>query len=99
MGYLESDKKQELFANYGKSNTDTGSAESQIALFSYRISHLTEHMKQNKHDYGTQRSLLRLVGKRRRLLDYLKKVDIERYRAIIKALNLRKSPRTVCAPR
>ena len=59
MGYLESDKKQELFANYGKSNTDTGSAESQIALFSYRISHLTEHMKQNKHDYGTQRSLLR----------------------------------------
>ncbi len=90
MGYLESDKKQELFANYGKSNTDTGSAESQIARFSYRISHLTEHMKQNKHDYGTQRSLLRLVGKRRRLLDYLKKVDIERYRAIIKALNLRK---------
>lgn len=90
MGYLESDKKQELFANYGKSNTDTGSAESQIALFSYRISHLTEHMKQNKHDYGTQRSLLCLVGKRRRLLDYLKKVDIERYRAIIKALNLRK---------
>lgn len=90
MGYLESDKKQELFANYGKSNTDTGSAVSQIALFSYRISHLTEHMKQNKHDYGTQRSLLRLVGKRRRLLDYLKKVDIERYRAIIKALNLRK---------
>ena len=90
MGYLESDEKQELFANYGKSNTDTGSAESQIALFSYRISHLTEHMKQNKHDYGTQRSLLRLVGKRRRLLDYLKKVDIERYRAIIKALNLRK---------
>ena len=93
MGYLESDKKQELFATYGKSNTDTGStgsAESQIALFSYRISHLTEHMKQNKHDYGTQRSLLRLVGKRRRLLDYLKKVDIERYRAIIKALNLRK---------
>ena len=99
MGYLESDKKQELFANYGKSNTDTGSAESQIALFSYRISHLTEHMKQNKHDYGTQRSLLRLVGKRRRLLDYLKKVDIERYRAIIKALNLRKKPRTVCATR
>ena len=90
MGYLESDKKQELFANYGKSNTDTGSAESQIALFSYRIGHLTEHMKQNKHDYGTQRSQLRLVGKRRRLLAYLQKVDIARYRAIIKALNLRK---------
>ena len=90
MGYLESAKKQELFETYGKSNTDTGSAESQIALFSYRISHLTEHMKKNRHDYGTQRSLLRLVGKRRRLLDYLKKVDIVRYRNIVKALNLRK---------
>ena len=90
MGYLESAKKQELFETYGKSNADTGSAESQIALFSYRISHLTEHMKKNRHDYGTQRSLLRLVGKRRRLLDYLKKVDIERYRSIVKALNLRK---------
>ena len=90
MGYLESAKKQELFETYGKSNTDTGSAESQIALFSYRISHLTEHMKKNRHDYGTQRSLLRLVGKRRRLLDYLKKVDIERYRSIVKAWNLRK---------
>ena len=90
MGYLESAKKQELFETYGKSNTDTGSAESQIALFSYRISHLTEHMKKNRHDYGTQRSLLRLVGKRRRLLDYLKNVDIERYRSIVKALNLRK---------
>ena len=90
MGYLESAKNQELFETYGKSNTDTGSAESQIALFSYRISHLTEHMKKNRHDYGTQRSLLRLVGKRRRLLDYLKKVDIERYRSIVKALNLRK---------
>ena len=90
MGYLESAKKQELFETYGKSNTDTGSAESQIALFSYRISHLTVHMKKNRHDYGTQRSLLRLVGKRRRLLDYLKKVDIERYRSIVKALNLRK---------
>lgn len=90
MDYLNSDKKHELFANYGKSNTDTGSPESQIALFSYRISHLSEHMKSNKHDYGTQRSLLRLVGKRRRQLDYLKKVDIERYRAIIKMLNIRK---------
>lgn len=90
MNYLNSDKKQELFATYGKSNTDTGSAESQIALFSYRISHLTEHMKNNKKDFGTQRSLLRLVGKRRRLLDYLKKTDIERYRAIVKALGLRK---------
>ncbi len=90
MSYIDSEKKQELFKNYGKSNTDTGSPESQIALFSYRISHLTEHLKKNKHDYNTQRSLLKLVGKRRSLLEYLKRVDIERYRAIIKALGLRK---------
>ena len=90
MAYLTAEKKQELFGKYGKSNTDTGSPESQIALFSYRISHLTEHLKQNKHDFGTQRSLLRLGGKRRKLLMYLKEVDIERYRAIIKTLNLRK---------
>ena len=90
MSYLTTEKKQELFGQYGKSNVDTGSPESQVALFSYRISHLTEHLKRNKHDYGTQRSLLRLVGKRRQLLEYLKQVDIERYRAIIKALNLRR---------
>lgn len=90
MSYLTAEKKQELFGQYGKSNTDTGSSESQIALFSFRISHLTEHMKSNKHDYGTQRALLRLVGRRRQLLDYLKDVDIERYRAIIKELGLRK---------
>ena len=90
MAYLTAEKKQELFGQYGKSNTDTGSPESQIALFSYRISHLTEHMKKNRHDYGTQRSLLRLVGKRRRLLDYLAKKDIERYRALIAKLGLRK---------
>ena len=88
--YLCSDKKQEIFGQYGKSNTDTGSPESQIALFSYRIEHLTAHMKNNKKDYSTQRSLLRLVGKRRCLLDYLKSKDIERYRACLKALNLRK---------
>ena len=88
--YLTPEKKQELFGQYGKSTTDTGSPESQIALFTYRINHLTEHMKSNRHDYGTQRSLLRLVGKRRKLLMYLKEVDIERYRAIIKTLNLRK---------
>ena len=81
MAYLTAEKKQELFGQYGKSNTDTGSPESQIALFSYRISHLTEHLKSNKHDFGTQRALLRLVGKRRALLEYLKEVDIERYRA------------------
>jgi small subunit ribosomal protein S15 len=90
MSYLTPEKKQELFGKYGKSDSDTGSPESQVALFSYRISHLTEHLKSNRHDFGTQRALLRLVGKRRRLLEYLKEIDIERYRAIIKALNLRR---------
>ncbi len=88
--YLDAEKKQSLFSQYGKSNKDTGSAESQIALFSYRIKHLTEHLKKNKKDFGTQRALLSLVGKRRRLLNYLKDRDIERYRAIIKELGLRK---------
>lgn len=88
--YLSVEKKQEIFATYGKSATDTGSTEGQIALFSYRIAHLTEHLKANKKDFSTQRALQKLVGKRRSLLDYLKEIDIERYRAIIKALNLRK---------
>ena len=88
--YLDADKKQEIFGKYGKSNTDTGSAEAQVALFSYRISHLTEHMKLNRKDYSTERALTMLVGKRRRLLDYLKARDIERYRAIVKELGLRK---------
>ena len=88
--YLSTDKKKEIFEKHGKSNTDTGSPESQIALFSYRISHLTGHMKSNKKDYNTERSLKMLVGKRRRLLDYLKDNDISRYRAIIKELGIRK---------
>ncbi|MDD2525521.1 MAG: 30S ribosomal protein S15 [Bacteroidales bacterium] len=88
--YLDSAKKKEIFEKYGTSNTDTGSSESQIALFSYRISHLTEHLKSNKKDYSTERALKMLVGKRRRLLDYLIKIDIERYRAIIKELGIRK---------
>ena len=88
--YLDPVKKQEIFEKYGKSNTDTGSPEAQIALFSYRISHLTEHMKLNRKDYSTERALTMLVGKRRRLLDYLKARDIERYRAIVKELGLRK---------
>ena len=88
--YLDSEKKKEIFGTYGTSSTDTGSAESQIALFSYRIAHLTEHLKSNHNDHNTHRSLLRLVGKRRRLLDYLKKVDIERYRAIVAKLGLRR---------
>ena len=88
--YLDAAKKQEIFGKYGKSNTDTGSPEAQIALFSYRISHLTEHMKLNRKDYSTERALTTLVGKRRALLNYLKELDIERYRAIIAKLNIRK---------
>ena len=88
--YLDSEKKKEIFEKYGKSATNTGSAESQIALFTYRISHLTEHLKKNHKDYSTERALKMLVGKRRRLLDYLIRVDIERYSAIIKELGIRK---------
>ena len=88
--YLNKEKKAEIFMKYGKSTTDTGSAESQIALFTYRIAHLTEHVKANHKDFVTTRSLTQLVGKRRALLNYLYDRDIERYRSIIKALGLRK---------
>ena len=88
--YLTSEKKEELFAQYGKDAKNTGSAESQIALFTFRINHLTEHLKVNRKDFGSERALTNLVGKRRRMLDYLKAKDIERYRAIIKELNIRK---------
>ncbi|HBS88507.1 MAG: 30S ribosomal protein S15 [Bacteroidetes bacterium GWF2_38_335] len=88
--YLNAEKKEEIFQKHGKSNKDTGSSESQIALFSYRINHLTQHLNSNKKDFSTQRALLKLVGKRRSLLDYLKDRDIQRYRAIIKELNLRR---------
>ncbi len=90
--YLDQAKKAEIFEKFskGQAASDTGSAESQIALFSYRISHLTEHLKKNHKDHVTARSLTMLVGKRRKLLSYLKERDIERYRAIVKALGLRR---------
>ncbi|MCD7720964.1 MAG: 30S ribosomal protein S15 [Prevotellaceae bacterium] len=88
--YLTSEKKAELFKTYGKTPSDTGSPESQIALFSFRIKNLTEHMKKNRKDHCTERAITMLVGKRRSLLRYLKDRDINRYRAIIKALGLRK---------
>ena len=88
--YLTKEKKQEIFAQYGKSATDTGSSEGQIALFTYRINHLTEHLKKNIHDFNTERSLVKLVGKRRSLLEYLKREDIERYHKIVEQLGLRK---------
>jgi len=88
--YLTTEKKKEIFKSFGKSEINTGASESQIALFTLRINHLTEHLKVSKKDFSTQRALLRLVGKRRRLLDYLRECDIERYRSILKELNLRK---------
>lgn len=90
--HLSKEQKAEIFAKYGKGATDTGSPESQIAMFSIRISHLTEHLKKNHKDYATARSLKALVGQRRSLLDYLIRKDINRYRAIIakKELGIRK---------
>ena len=88
--YLTKEVKEEIFSKHGKSATDTGTSEGQIALFTFRINHLTEHLKANRKDYNTERSLVKLVGKRRSLLAYLKKTEINRYRAIIKELGLRK---------
>jgi small subunit ribosomal protein S15 len=88
--YLSQEEKEKIFTKHGKSKTDTGSAEGQIALFTYRIEHLTKHLKANHKDYNTERSLVMLVGKRRALLDYLTKKDVLRYRAIVKELGLRK---------
>jgi small subunit ribosomal protein S15 len=88
--YLSSEVKKDIFKKFGGKDTNTGSAEGQIALFSHRIAHLTEHLKKNRKDFSTQASLIKLVGKRRALLNYLENKDIERYRAIVKKLGLRK---------
>lgn len=88
--YLTKEKKSEIFNQYGGTATNTGSTEGQIALFTFRINHLTEHLKKNHKDYATERSLVKLVGKRRSLLDYLKRKDIEKYRSLIKELGIRK---------
>ena len=88
--YLSSQVKKDIFKKYSGSDKNTGSAESQVSLFTHRIDHLTGHLKNNKKDFGTQRALLNLVGKRRAMLDYLKKNDLTRYRAIIKTLDIRK---------
>ena len=88
--YLDAEKKKEFFAKHGKGANDTGSPEGQIAMFSFRIAHLTAHLKKNRKDYNTQRSLIALVGKRRKLLNYLSVIDITRYRAIVKELGLRR---------
>ncbi len=88
--YLTAEKKREIFKKHGKSDNDTGSSEGQIALFTHRINHLTDHLKQNRKDFATEKALVDLVGKRKRLLNYLKNKDIERYRAIISELKIRK---------
>ena len=88
--YLTKEVKTEIFAKHGETAKNTGSAEGQIALFTHRINHLTGHLKNNHKDYNTERSLVKLVGKRRSLLDYLIKKDVLRYRAIVKELGLRK---------
>ncbi|MFO8235621.1 MAG: 30S ribosomal protein S15 [Bacteroidales bacterium] len=87
---ITTEKKKEIFQEYGGSESNTGSPESQIALFTTRITDLTEHLRKHKKDHSTRRALLKLVGKRRRLLNYLKNNDVERYRNVIKQLNLRK---------
>ena len=87
---LTSDVKLQLITEYGSSPTDTGAAEVQIAMLSRRISDLTEHLKVHKHDHHSRRGLLLLVGQRRRLLNYLIKTDVKRYRSIIERLGLRR---------
>ena len=88
--YLTSEAKKKIYKEHGGSETNTGLSESQIAVFSTRISYLTKHLQENPKDVSTKRSLVNLVSKRRRLLDYLKRSDIERYRAIIKKLEIRR---------
>ena len=88
--YLTKSIKEGLFKEHGKSEIDSGSAEGQIALFTTRINHLTNHLKKNRKDFNTERSLVKMVGKRKNLLNYLKTKDIERYRSIIKKLSIRK---------
>lgn len=90
--YLTTGIKQDLFKKHGfeKKKEDSGSAESQIALFTHRINHLTGHLKENKKDFSTQQGLMKLVGKRKKLLNYLQKTNIERYRSILTELDLRK---------
>lgn len=87
---ITSEEKKQLFEKYGKSAQDTGSAEAQIAVLTERINRLTDHLRSHKKDHSTRLGLLKLVGRRRRLLNYLTKKDIEGYRALIKELGIRK---------
>ena len=87
---LTKERKQELIKEFAKSENDTGSAEVQIAILTAEINALTKHLEEHKHDHHSRRGLLKMVGQRRGLLEYLKKVDIERYRVLIERLGLRK---------
>jgi len=87
---LSTEEKKAILAEYGLHDTDTGSPEAQVALLSRRISGLTDHLKEHKHDHHTRRGLMGLVGRRRRLLRHLQQVDIERYRSLIERLGLRR---------
>ena len=87
---FSAEQKNEIIKEYGKNEQDTGSPEVQVALLTARIKHLTEHFKEHKHDYNSRLGLMKLIGRRRNLLSYLKKIDINRYRQIISSLNLRK---------
>jgi small subunit ribosomal protein S15 len=87
---ISTEQKQEIVKQYGKTETDTGSTEVQVALLTARIQDLTEHFKTHKHDFHSRRGLLRLVSQRRQLLDYLKSKEIERYRSLIDKLGLRR---------
>ncbi len=87
---LSKDTKSSIVSEFKRSKNDTGSVEVQVALLTERINKLTEHMKEHKHDYHTNRGLLQMVGKRKSLLDYLKREDVQRYRELITKLNLRK---------
>lgn len=87
---LSAEKKQQIISEYARTEGDTGSPEVQVALLTYRINELTGHLQANQKDHHSRRGLLKMVGKRRGLLDYLKKKDIERYRELIKKLNIRK---------
>jgi len=88
--YLPKEKKEEIFAEYGGAANNTGSVEGQVALFTYRIKNLSEHLQTNHKDHACRRTLLSLVGKRRRLLQYLSKKDITKYRSLIEKLGIRK---------
>ncbi len=87
---LNKEQKREIFAKYGKGPTDTGSVESQVALLTIRINELAAHLKRNHKDHSAKRSLLRMVGRRRKILKYIRRNNIQRYRELLKALNLRK---------